>query len=63
MITETKAGIYVSTVEEIENALAGFYKEYKDTGKVAFRGILEEINKYSYRAMAEKFAAVLNKIT
>jgi len=62
VLSETKAGIYASTVEEIENSLLDFYKEYKQNGRVSYRGRLEEIKKYSYLEMARKFADVLDKI-
>jgi hypothetical protein len=63
ILIETKAGVYASAPEEIENSLLNFYQEYKNTGKINYRGDLEKINKYSYRQMAKKFAYILNQIT
>ena len=63
LLIQTKAGVYASTVEEIEAALLSVYKEYKHSGFISYQGNLEEINKYSYREMAKKFAVLLNQIT
>ena len=62
ILIETKAGVYAPTVEEIETSLLSFYEEYKLTGRVCYNGDLKEINKYSYREMARKFADSLNRI-
>lgn len=61
LLKETKAGVYCSKVDDIKKYLRDFYSEYKKTGKVSFNGDLKEINKYSYREMAKKFADVLNQ--
>jgi len=61
LLEETKAGIDALTVEEIKIALKSFYYEYKQKRKVSFNGDIEEINKYSYREVAKKFADVLNQ--
>jgi hypothetical protein len=63
ILIDTKAGVYATTVKEIEERLFDFYKEYKEKGIVSYRGDLEEIKKYSYREMARKFADILNQIT
>jgi len=39
------------------------YLEYKSKGKVAYRGIAEKNNKYSYREMARKFAEIFDELT
>jgi glycosyltransferase involved in cell wall biosynthesis len=63
LLNETNAGIGAHTVEDVKNALQKSYTEYKLRGKVSYQGKTEKINKYSYREMARKFAAVLNAIT
>lgn len=63
LLVETKAGVYAPTVEEIETSVLSFYEEYKRTGRVCYNGDLKEIDKYSYREMAKKFADMLNQVT
>ena len=60
LLDETKAGIYAPTVEDIKNTLKELYRQYKLTGKVAYRGKRSEIYKYSHREMAKKFSEILN---
>lgn len=62
ILTQTKSGIYAPTSNEIEKSLTSFYEEYKREGKVSYNGDLMEINKYSYREMAKKFAKVLDGV-
>ncbi len=63
LLKNTKAGTYVSCVEELKIAILSYYQEYKLTGKVAYKGNLTEIDKYSHREMARKFAGVLDSIS
>jgi len=62
LVTETRAGSYAPTATDIENALLNYYEEYRRTGRVCYNGDLEEIEKYSYRGLARKFADVLNQV-
>ncbi len=62
LLDETQAGVYVSSIEELKNAILSYYQEYKLTGKVSYKGNLVEIEKYSHREMARKFAEVLDSI-
>lgn len=63
LLEETNAGMYCKTVEDIKNALRELYQEYKLKGKISYHGDIEEINKYSHREMARKFAEVLDQVT
>jgi len=63
LLKNTKAGTYVSCVEELRNAILSYYQEYKLTGKVTYKGKLTKIDKYSHREMARKFANVLDSIS
>ena len=63
LLQETGAGIYASTIEDIKKVLQAFYLEYKQKGKIDFKGNCEKINKYSQKGMAEKFASLLSQIT
>ena len=62
LIKETKSGVYCPKVEDVEEALKNFYLEYKQQGKVGYRGDWEKIKKYSYKEMARKFVEILNQI-
>ena len=63
LLEETNAGIFATTTEEIKNVIGDFYRDYKRNGRVAYQGKISEINKYSHKEMAKKFAKVLNHIT
>jgi glycosyltransferase involved in cell wall biosynthesis len=63
LLDETQAGVYVSSIEELKNAILSYYQEYKLTGKVSYKGNPVEIEKYSHREMTRKFAEVLDIIT
>lgn len=63
LLSETKAGVYCLTIEEIKDALHHFYSEYKREGKVSYNGDLQKINKYSYREMARKYSEILDSLT
>ena len=63
LLSRTKGGVYSKEIEEIKGYLGKFYLEYKQKGRVNYGGEIEEINKYSYREMAKKFANTLNQIT
>lgn len=62
MLSETQAGIYASTISEIESALLNYYREYKQNGFVNFYGSLKEISKYSYHQIAKQFSDIFNNI-
>jgi len=61
LLFQTKAGVYGDTVETIKNHLKKFYLEFKQKGKVDFKGDESKINTYNYREMAKKFAKILNR--
>ena len=60
LLNETKAGISALTVEDIKTTLRELYKEYNQEGKVVYKGEEAEVNKYSCREMARKFAEILD---
>ena len=63
LLNKTKAGKHASTVEDIRETLKNLYQDYKLKGDLAYNGIDSEINKYSHREMARKFAEVLDQLT
>lgn len=60
ILRDTRAGIYAPTEEQLDRALVGLYGEYKNKGQVAFAGNTQEIDGYSYREVARKFAQALS---
>jgi len=62
LLNETGAGIDAPTMEDIKNVLKELYQEYKLTGEVAYKGRESEINKYSNRETARKFAEILDHL-
>jgi len=62
LIKKTKAGVYAQKVKDIKEVLKKLYFEYKQKGRLDYRGDLKEINKYSQVEMAKNFANILNQI-
>ena len=60
LLEQTKSGYAFSSVDSLKVQLMNWYSEYKEKGFVAYRGIDEEVDKYSYRDMARKFAQLLD---
>lgn len=60
LLDETKAGTYCKTVEDVKDVLCKSYLEYKRKGEVSYHGNIQEIDKYSHREMARKFADILD---
>ncbi len=58
----TKAGVYAAGIDDIKKYLREFYLEYKQKGKIDYKGNIEKINKYSHREMTRKFAVILNEL-
>jgi len=63
LLDQTQAGVHCSNEDEIRDYLLKAYREYKQLGAVQYRGIEEEVMKYSHREMARKFAKVLDEVT
>lgn len=62
LLDETNAGKYALSTGELENIVLEYYKEYKKEKKIGYHGNVTEIEKYSHRVMAKKFAQILDKI-
>lgn len=62
LLKQTQAGITVLSDAEIKEQILKSYREYKENGFVKFSGIFSEIERYSHREMARKFAEVLEDI-
>lgn len=62
-LAETHSGKYCSSKMELKPILKDWITTYKEQGSVQYTGIESELNKYNYRAMAEKFANILDSIS
>jgi hypothetical protein len=47
-------------VEEIRNFLLTSYQQYRDRGTVTYAGISSEVEQYTHRDMARKFAELFD---
>jgi hypothetical protein len=63
LLNETRAGVSGQSAEKIKVPLLRWYREYKSAGAVSYSGDEAEINKYSHREMARKFASILDGLT
>jgi glycosyltransferase involved in cell wall biosynthesis len=63
LLAETQAGVHVRNNEEIREVIIKAYREYKDFGEVLYRGIDQEVMKYSHQEMARKFGEVLDTVS
>ncbi len=62
LLNQTKAGVSGQTGEEIKAQVSRLYREYKASGAIGYSGDEAEINKYSHREMAKKFASILDSL-
>jgi glycosyltransferase involved in cell wall biosynthesis len=63
LLVITGAGQYCPQKEDVKNYLKNLYLEYDKTGKVVFRGNIDEINKYNTKEMTKNFVRILNDIS
>jgi len=63
LLEETGAGVCTSSVEDTAKALEEAYQEYLSSGQVAWHGNVVKIEGYSHRAMAGRFAKLLDQLT
>lgn len=63
LLDETGAGASGATPGELAGILKRFYNEYREAGRVAFRGDDSRIGKYGQREMARRYAEVLDEVS
>ncbi len=63
LLNATGAGVSSLTVDDIISMLKGFYRDYKRSGSVSYKGEKSEINKYSHRELARQLCGILDSIT
>lgn len=62
LLEETKAGTHAPNTLALKKELIEFYKEYRRKGKVSYKGIKDEVEKYSHYEMAKKFSEILEQL-
>jgi hypothetical protein len=62
LLNETRAGVCGQIAEKIKILLLPLYQEYKATRAVSYSGNEAEVNKYSHREMARRFAQALDSV-
>lgn len=62
LIKQTNAGVCLNDFDKLKCVIRNAYSEFKLYGEVKYKGIPEEIEKYTHFKMAQKFAEVLNEI-
>jgi len=63
ILKTTQAGMHMSKHEDIKNQILHYYQEFLQQGFISYCGIQSEIDKYSHREMAGKFAQILNIVS
>jgi glycosyltransferase involved in cell wall biosynthesis len=62
LLERTRAGTHAPDIFALKKELVEFYKEYKRKREVSYRGIKEEVEKYSHSEMAKKFSQILEQL-
>ena len=62
LLQETRAGASGETPEEIAAIFLEWYKEWKQTGTVAYHAIEEQVGRYSRREQAGQLAAIFDSL-
>jgi glycosyltransferase involved in cell wall biosynthesis len=62
VLKDTRAGIYASTIKEVEDTIRKLYMDYEQKGKIPYNGLREEIKKYTFRELAKKLAKILDDL-
>lgn len=62
IVTERQAGYFVETVSDLKGVLARCYREFEERGSVGVSNSSADIDQFSYRTMARRFAGLLDKV-
>lgn len=62
LLVQTQAGIHSGNYDELRDAIFQAYQEFKKFGVVQYRGIPDEVMKYSQKEMAKNFGRVLDTV-
>jgi hypothetical protein len=59
LLRRTGTGLIATTPEEIVQHIESAFREFLSRGEVPYHGNLDEVMRYSHRAMAQQFAGLL----
>lgn len=62
LLKQTNAGVCLNQIDEIKEEIMRAYSEFKASGSVCYKGISEEVEKYSHKEMAKEFANIFNVV-
>jgi glycosyltransferase involved in cell wall biosynthesis len=62
LLTQTRAGIHVFAVDEVVNVLQQWLIEFRATGQVAYQGLEDKVQAYSWSNLARHYATVLDQV-
>jgi glycosyltransferase involved in cell wall biosynthesis len=62
LLVQTQAGIHAGNYDELKDAIIRAHQEFKELGKVQYRGDDMEVMKYSQKEMAKNFGRVLDSV-
>lgn len=62
LIRQGQCGMYCPTLAEVTRALRFYYTEYRERGRVVFRGRNDVVGQYSYRRRAEALSNELSMV-
>jgi hypothetical protein len=62
LLDKTRAGVHPVSEMELQSVILQAYRQYKESGAVQYRGIEDEVLKFSHKEMAKKFAGVLDSV-
>jgi hypothetical protein len=63
LLDRTKTGVHAQAKEELKNTLCAWYAEYRQTGRVLYRGEEAKLGLCTHEHMASQFADVLDGVT
>jgi len=62
LLKQTSAGVWTPTPADFSHVLSGMHQEYMDSGSVQYYGNESEISEYSVEKMAQKHAALFDRM-
>ena len=62
LLAETGAGVSATTPREIADIIAGFYREWKKTGRVTYHANSEAVSRYTRQAQAKNLGKILDSV-
>jgi glycosyltransferase involved in cell wall biosynthesis len=63
LLEETRTGVHARAKDELKDTLRTWYAEYRQTGRILYRGDERKVHAYTHEEMAAKFADVLESVS